>query len=474
MWTMIRVTKRVWAGVGVSALTLFLSSTLEAQNPDYSLRVTNATSVDPGTAQVQVIMDSPGGAVEAFSFSLCHDDSQVLPFQATAASDLATVKNGGPPDFLQMVVDINGGVRVLCIIGLIAHEAFPPGTGFELVDVSYATIGTVGTITQVTPCSTVGNPPTQAIVVANVQGHTPILVPGTITIGFQDIDPPTGPIDPGPPGPGPGPGPGPSPGDFMFTIPAAAVSFPQSTGAASFSVIPTGIEVPSVGQPLSESQAFSLAIAHDPDYLMATAVNQSPVLAALAQGAGADFFSSTLLPGGVTLGCVYDFFAQEPIVMGSSTELCVIDYTTNSLNLAGATSTVSTDLTFAPLGSPPVNTIIVVGGESETVAQVNGTVTLSPTTGASAPFSRGDVNADGTHNVADPISLLDHLFSGTGLPLPCSDAADANGDGQVDVADPIFLLTHMFGGGPAPPAPFPLCAMPPSGNTIGCVAFGCP
>ncbi len=71
-------------------------------------------------------------------------------------------------------------------------------------------------------------------------------------------------------------------------------------------------------------------------------------------------------------------------------------------------------------------------------------------------FVRGDVNDDGTLNIADPISLLGYLFGGQPAP-GCPDAADGNDDGALNIADAIAILGHLFGGTGPLPAPFPEC-----------------
>ncbi len=72
----------------------------------------------------------------------------------------------------------------------------------------------------------------------------------------------------------------------------------------------------------------------------------------------------------------------------------------------------------------------------------------------SNPFVRGDANGSGVVDVADAITLLDHLFSSGVAPTPV-DSGDATSDGALDIADAIFVLTYLFAEGPAPAAPFP-------------------
>jgi hypothetical protein len=81
-------------------------------------------------------------------------------------------------------------------------------------------------------------------------------------------------------------------------------------------------------------------------------------------------------------------------------------------------------------------------------------------------FKRGDVNADDTLNIADPISLLSHLFGGLPAP-PCPDAADGNNDGSINIADAVSILGHLFGGTGNLPAPFGACGPDVRDDTLG-------
>ncbi|MGE3165409.1 MAG: dockerin type I repeat-containing protein [Planctomycetota bacterium] len=93
----------------------------------------------------------------------------------------------------------------------------------------------------------------------------------------------------------------------------------------------------------------------------------------------------------------------------------------------------------------------------------DGTVSVnSPTNFAGATgsivvgceFVRGNVNLDGSVDVADAVYLLAALFSGGPSPVPTV-AGDVNADSATNVADVVYLLGHLFAGGLAPPAPYP-------------------
>lgn len=91
-------------------------------------------------------------------------------------------------------------------------------------------------------------------------------------------------------------------------------------------------------------------------------------------------------------------------------------------------------------------------------------------------FIRGDCFQDSATNLADAITLLNHLFvPGVAVP-PCLVACDFNDDGSLNIADPVYLLAYLFSGGPPPPSPFPLCGPDPTPQTppLTCDMTVCP
>ena len=72
----------------------------------------------------------------------------------------------------------------------------------------------------------------------------------------------------------------------------------------------------------------------------------------------------------------------------------------------------------------------------------------------------GDANQDGRTDLSDAVGLLSYLFLEVPETLPCEGRGlgeggnlavfDLNGDAGVDIADPIFLLLHLFTGGSPP------------------------
>ncbi|MGE3165979.1 MAG: CHRD domain-containing protein [Planctomycetota bacterium] len=97
-----------------------------------------------------------------------------------------------------------------------------------------------------------------------------------------------------------------------------------------------------------------------------------------------------------------------------------------------------------------------------------------PPTPPGVQFIRGDCNGDAAYNIADAVSGLGVLFSGSG-PESCTDACDANDDGQFNIADMISILGDLFSGDPLPPAPHPGCGLDPTLDGIDCAASSsCP
>jgi hypothetical protein len=91
-----------------------------------------------------------------------------------------------------------------------------------------------------------------------------------------------------------------------------------------------------------------------------------------------------------------------------------------------------------------------------------------------ARFIRGDADASGTVDIADPILLLGVLFTGD-PPAGCDDASDANDDGRLSVTDPIVLLLYLFQGGRVLPDPAEACGVDPTEDGLGCAEFApCP
>lgn len=101
-------------------------------------------------------------------------------------------------------------------------------------------------------------------------------------------------------------------------------------------------------------------------------------------------------------------------------------------------------------------------------------VTTVTVVGTGQQFVRGNCNADGAYNIADPVTILGYLFPAM-PPAPslvCADACDCNDDGALNIADAICMLSGLFGMSTVPPAaPHPACGLDPPGTSLGCASF---
>ncbi|MFN0058726.1 MAG: proprotein convertase P-domain-containing protein [Planctomycetota bacterium] len=89
-------------------------------------------------------------------------------------------------------------------------------------------------------------------------------------------------------------------------------------------------------------------------------------------------------------------------------------------------------------------------------------------TGGPQEYVRGDANADGAFNIADPVSTLNYLFASASV--PCLAAVDANADGSLNIADAVYSLSALFTMGAPPPAPHPGCG-PTGAGVTACASF---
>ena len=86
-----------------------------------------------------------------------------------------------------------------------------------------------------------------------------------------------------------------------------------------------------------------------------------------------------------------------------------------------------------------------------------------------ALFVRGDVSADGSVDILDPIRILLALFCGGAL--DCRRAADIDDDGDLRVTDAVLLLGFLFQRAAPPREPYPECGPAPSAGLLDCSSF---
>ena len=109
----------------------------------------------------------------------------------------------------------------------------------------------------------------------------------------------------------------------------------------------------------------------------------------------------------------------------------------------------------------------VVGRDSGTITMLSGDLS-----GTGSDFVRADAVADGSLNLLDATEMLFQLFLVDDS--VCSDALDANDDGAFNIADPLFLLDYLFSGGSPISDPSGVCGEDPTVDNLTCQEFpGC-
>ena len=259
---------------------------------------------------------------------------------------------------------------------------------------------------------------------------------------------------------------------FTYSIADTSGSYSPANGVGSFTAsLLVEEDATAPGFP-NDTQGFSFGVANDASLATASTWAAGAVLESLNSNSGPDFIDINFYSDGMTVGCVYSFSNPATLQFAAPTEMGTVSYDTVPSGLIGNNAGTTTTLAWSSsLGAPPVVNIIVVDGQANPAALVNGTVTLVPSTGG---FRRGDINDDSMVNIADAVSLLAGLF--TGGAINCDDAADCNDDGSVNIADAVYELANLFSGGPAMPAPTaPTCGPDPTTDSIDCATYtSCP
>ncbi len=213
-------------------------------------------------------------------------------------------------------------------------------------------------------------------------------------------------------------------------------------------------------------QGWSFGICHDEAALtLVDATTDGTMTATINGGSPAGFLNIGMPGGGYTLGVVIDLFGQNNLPPSSGNLICIATYD-NLMPADGATSDMCPCNT---LGTPPVSTVVVVGGSS-----VEPTTTCGTATTVGIPeYRRGDANQDGSLNIADGIWILNAIFQ-DGPSFDCLGASDANSDSSQDASDAVYIFNHQFLNGPPPAAPQGSCGGDADPDPTDCAGYtGC-
>lgn len=123
------------------------------------------------------------------------------------------------------------------------------------------------------------------------------------------------------------------------------------------------------------AQGWSYGVCNGPDVMVGT-VADGPATLALNGGSGPDFNQINMFPEGWTVGVVISFLGMDTLAPGTGYVLNEAPYSPLTTVAAGDPDVVAPLDFCSTLGTPPVATVIVVGGQSITPDQVSGAITI--------------------------------------------------------------------------------------------------
>lgn len=123
------------------------------------------------------------------------------------------------------------------------------------------------------------------------------------------------------------------------------------------------------------AQGWSFGVCNTSDVMVGTVLD-GPATEALNGGNGPDFNQINMFPEGWTVGVVISFLGMDTLAPGTGYVLNVAPYTPLTVPAAGDPDVVAPLDFCGTLGTPPVATVIVVGGQSITPDQVSGAITI--------------------------------------------------------------------------------------------------
>lgn len=434
-------------GVVLSCLVLLLPLvSARGQSPDYVLSMGNIAGANGSAASAQVQLDNLGSVnLKGWSYGVCTTPGLVSVSTLISGATTATVKTGGPPDFESFNTFANGFTHgvVVCFSGC---SILPPGLDYHLATANYTITGAAGAAGTGCFCDTLGAPIIETIVVDPLgTAIVPTQVCGAISIT---------PMPPAVIG--------------ITCTPVlqacscdALVTWTNAGTYDSISVFRDGLFVVSLpGTATSYTSVGELG-------LHTFCVQPVRLTVAGEQRCCNANCPDVSVPATAVSGLTCD--------VDPDTCTATVSWT-NSSQYSALTVLLNGTLISTLAGTAESASVPIAGAALEQICIGGTTICADPIPQAccsvqcASGFQRADSNGDGALNIADPIALLDLLFSGGAGAVNCDDALDGNDDGNRDIADAVFVLAFLFSGGPTPPAPFGVCGVDPTTDALGCVS----
>lgn len=191
---------------------------------------------------------------------------------------------------------------------------------------------------------------------------------------------------------------------LLFSTVATAQSFTLEHGVVSGPVGGTAQAAVTLDNSSGPAQGWSFGVCIDPAVVAVNDVVVGATTATIKGGAMPDFLALNPAPmqatpdAGWTMGVVIDFFSMFDLGIGTDYEIALVTYDL----LADATTTADfCDV----LGTPPVETLIVVAGGSDIPTQASGSVT-GTVTAVAVDFFAGDATVTfGSSNIPGTVNI---------------------------------------------------------------------
>lgn len=163
---------------------------------------------------------------------------------------------------------------------------------------------------------------------------------------------------------------------FYYFAGAPRVPFDPATGDAGFRL---DLSIAEYGPVTSDTQGFSMGLDLGSDLVEINSVDATGPLADLPGGPGPDFFGAMIFGDAMTVGVVYSFAGGVFLSFNPGAPVVQVSGQTIPTALAGTVDPVTVVARWdSSLGAPPVENVVVVGGQSLVPTLVNGALELTP------------------------------------------------------------------------------------------------
>ncbi|MEE8142108.1 MAG: hypothetical protein V3T77_03330, partial [Planctomycetota bacterium] len=134
---------------------VLLSSALWAQTPDpldFELTCTDVGGPQDSEQVVTILFDNPNATIDidGWQMAICHDDTLVQPIDFMCGETTLIINGGEPPDLVFTQIVPGEGVSMGVVINISLLAVLEPGSGYELLEITYLLTGSDGKTAEIT------------------------------------------------------------------------------------------------------------------------------------------------------------------------------------------------------------------------------------------------------------------------------------------------------------------------------------